>query len=118
MFLVDMLALTELNRKHQILCYKDASDLSEIDQSGSSSIFPVKRLMNDAGGVFSAFLKENNIKQSDSNRYQANGIVERFNGSIKTLIERYVLENPNVNKFAALDRVLPLYNNTYHRTIT
>ncbi len=91
--------------------------LSDLDESE----FPLKRVMNDDGGEFQGefaeLLKSKGIVQSSSNRSQAQGIVERFNKSIKTLIERYVQENPNVNKFTAMDKVLPLYNDTYHTTI-
>ncbi len=91
--------------------------LQDLDESE----FPLKRVMNDDGGEFQGefadLLKSKGIVQSSSNRSQAQGIVERFNKSIKTLIERYVQENPNVNKFTAMDKVLPLYNDTYHTTI-
>jgi hypothetical protein len=84
--------------------------------------YEIKRLQSDAGGefkgIFTEYLKDNNIIYIQNSQSQANGIVERTNKTIKTLIERTLQDKTNKkNQFTILPDVVEIYNNTYHSSI-
>lgn len=85
--------------------------------------FP-KVIQSDNGGEFNgplvkALLDDFEIKQIFSSAYypQANAIVERFNGTLKSMLAK-AMENKKTKRWIdLLDDVVLNYNNSYHSTI-
>jgi len=84
----------------------------------------ITRLQSDNGGeftdsVFRDFLKENNIKQvfSKPGKPQTQGIIERFNGTLKNIIFKDISATNNKDWSSKLNEYIDSYNDTYHTTI-
>jgi hypothetical protein len=91
--------------------------LNEID----TSKYPIKKIQTDKGGEFMGefdeLLKKHDILHIANSNPQANGIIERTNYNIKSLIAKYLQNKPNLNQFTVLDKIVDIYNNSYHRSI-
>ena len=88
--------------------------------SGSSQI---KSIRSDngpefKGSMFTKLIKEKNIKHIFSLPYkpQSNGNIERFNGTLKRLINQVLKYNNSQDWVSVLDELVDNYNNTIHDT--
>lgn len=79
------------------------------------------RVMTDKGsefkGSFSKLLDQLEIKQHTNDIAQVNGLVERANGSIKRILERYVKENGFTNKLQHVNYIAEIYNSSIHSSL-
>ena len=78
-------------------------------------------IITDKGGEFvnnkiKDLFKENNVKLYDTKYKNQVGIVERFNRTLRNLIERYIQLKGSYNYVDALPEILKQYNNHIHRT--
>lgn len=69
---------------------------------------------------FKQFLKDNEITQITSQAYtpQSQGAIEKFNGTIKRMLQRYFTENNTSNYLEVLNKIVQNYNQTHHSTTT
>lgn len=136
--LVDM-SLYEIDNKKWILNAVDAYSKkawSEVIESKSKEnvlsgfkkivkkIGLFKILQSDNGKEFvnedmDNYLKSIDVKHITSQPYrpQSQGIIERFNGTLKTILFRYMANSGDRNWPKYLSDLVDSYNNTYHRVI-
>lgn len=84
----------------------------------------IKRLQTDNGAEFKSddfedFLVKNDIKHIFSlpGRPQSQGVIERFNGTFKSLIHKTMVSENTKDWPSLLDKLTENYNNSYHSTI-
>jgi hypothetical protein len=84
----------------------------------------ITRLQSDNGGEFindgfKEFCHSKNIKQvfTVPGKPQSNGIIERFNGTLKSLIQKEISATLNHKWSSKLQILVDNYNNSYHDTI-
>lgn len=84
----------------------------------------ITRLQSDNGAEFvnknfKTFLQTKNIQQilTVPGKPQSNGIIERFNGTLKSLIQKDITATLDKNWSEKLQTYIDNYNNTYHETI-
>jgi hypothetical protein len=84
----------------------------------------ITRIQTDRGEEFTSnelesFLKEYHIRHilSLPGRPQSNSIIERFNGTLKSLIHKYMHARNNTNWPEVLEQLVDNYNNTFHSSI-
>ena len=68
---------------------------------------------------FNAFLEDNNIKAFFTDPYEINknAIVERFNRTLATLLQKWRTATHQHNWYDVIDALIYNYNNTKHRTL-
>ena len=84
----------------------------------------IKILMSDNGSEFvgtntQTYLEDNNIIHitGKANVPSSQGLVERANQSIKTMLEKYMIANNTTDWTKGLKQITANYNNTFNRTI-
>lgn len=84
----------------------------------------ITRLQSDNGGefinaTFKDFLKSKNITQDLTvpGKPQSNGIIERFNGTLKSMIQKEISTTLNHNWSSKLHILVTNYNTSYHDTL-
>jgi transposase InsO family protein len=97
-----------------------ANSLNDILNEANAS---PKIIQTDNGSEFKSnefetLLKNNNIKHIFSSPYnpKANAIIERFNGTLKRRLEKYLSHLENKNWVSILDQTVNNYNNEIHST--
>lgn len=103
------------SKKANIVADKMRQVLTELKDKG----YNVSVVQSDNGKEFlglSEVLKEYDSKQVFSSTYtpQANGIVERFNGTLKRMIYSYFTQNKTKRYIDVLPTLVKNYNNTSH----
>lgn len=85
---------------------------------------PISSIRCDNGSEFvsssfKSLMKRRNIKivYSDPYKPTSNGIVERFNKSLKTAVKKNIYADEDFNWAKSLQNLIEQYNNTYHTTI-
>ena len=84
----------------------------------------IKILMSDNGSEFTGtqtqtYLKKHTIRHitGKANTPMSQGLVERANQTIKTMLEKYKIANNTTDWVKALKQITDRYNNTFNRTI-
>ena len=80
----------------------------------------VTKLITDEGGEFKGldeFLTKHNIKHITSTSPQSQSIVERTNQTIRRLWQKYINVKDIKNRWAVLQEIGKMYNETYHSSI-
>lgn len=113
-----VVALNKKNTESVLKGFKTL--LNELSKSDKS----IKVLQTDNGGEFinakmKKFLKEKNIKLNTGipGRPQAQGIIERFNGTLKDYIQKDKTATGKKQWPVYLQQYVNNYNNSYHSTI-
>jgi len=79
----------------------------------------ILKFSSDSGteflGTFSELLRNRGIQKIVARRHSS--IVERFQGSFKRLLARYMVDSESVRFVDVADRALETYNRRWHRTI-
>ena len=83
----------------------------------------IKLLQSDNGSEFknakmASFLEKEGIKQifSTAETPQSNGVVERFNGTMKKWLNKLILEKQKISQ-TVINRFIKNYNHSHHSTI-
>lgn len=83
-----------------------------------------KNLTTDNGKEFignemKSFLQKNNVKHwtHEPGNHNTLGIIERFNKTIRILLNKYMTANKTKNWYDVINKLTSNYNNTYHDTI-
>ena len=64
------------------------------------------------------FFKDNNIKIYHTNSHLKAVVIERFNRSLRELMMKEFVKNNNTVWYGILPKLMKIYNNRYHSTIT
>lgn len=102
---------------------KSDKDTAEALQKLLDETSYISCVMTDDGsefkGNFKKLLDENDIKHLTTLPYspQSNGLVERFNKTMKTILFKYFKANDTYKWVDIIDKVIKNYNGTHHRII-
>lgn len=112
-----------MTKKNDRKVFEGLSGILE-DLDRKNLLYAVGCIQSDNGGEFNnrrikTLLDSNNIKQIFSSAYspRSNDLVERFNGIIKGLIYKSLLEMRSKTYINVIDELMKNYNNSYHSTI-
>lgn len=103
---------------------KTDDDVLKAFKKNLTNVKQITRLQTDNGSEFinskmQNFLKTNNIKHvlTIPGKPQSNGIIERFNGTLKSMIQKDITASLDKKWSNNLQTYINNYNNSYHDTI-
>jgi transposase InsO family protein len=108
----------------EVMTSKSENAILKAFKSMLNKIDHITRLQSDNGGeftnvAFKKFCTENNIRQvfTVPGKPQSNGIIERFNGTLKSMIQKEMSTTLNNEWSIKLQPLIDNYNNSFHDTI-